>query len=380
MDLPFTHTIYAWLGPRFAGWVEALLVALMIVILAAVVHRIGRVMLLRVVRFSMVLKAVVDRIDRPMRWVLPLLGLQLLWQSVDDTLMAIAAVRHVNALLLLAALTWLGSQAVSGIADGVIAAHPWDVADNLSARRVQTQARVISRTVIFVVLLVGLATMLMTFPGVRQVGASLLASAGVAGLVAGIAARPVISNLIAGMQIALAQPIRIDDVLIVQGEWGRVEEITGTYVVLRIWDERRLIIPLNFFMENPFQNWTRSSAEIMGSVFVWVDYRMPLQPLREEAQRICEASPQQWDGRVCILQVVEAGERAVQLRILVTSPRSDLNWDLRCAVREGLVNLMQRDYPEYLPLTRNQLRDGESATHDPRTPAGASAVPATPPV
>jgi small-conductance mechanosensitive channel len=207
--------------------------------------------------------------------------------------------------------------------------------------------------------------MLMTFPGARQFGASLLASAGVVGLVAGIAARPIFSNLIAGLQIALAQPIRMDDVLIVQGEWGRVEEITGTYVVLRIWDDRRLIIPLQWFIENPFQNWTRNSASITGTVFLWVDYRMPMEPLRAEALRACEASPD-WDGRLCKLQVVEAGKKAIQLRLLLTSASSGHNWDLRCSVREALVDFMQRDYPQYLPITRAELNSSQPDSQPPR--------------
>ena len=237
---------------------------------------------------------------------------------------------------------------------GIIAQHPVDVEDNLNARRVQTQTRLLSRIVIFMVLVAGLSLMLMTFPGAKQVGASLLASAGVIGIVAGIAARPVFSNLIAGLQLALAQPMRIDDVLIIQGEWGRVEEITGTYVVLKIWDERRMIIPLQWFIENPFQNWTRNDAQIIGTVFVWVDYRMPLQALREAAQRACEAAFE-WDKRLCLLQVVEAGERSMQLRVLVTSTNSSLNWDLRCKVREALVDFMQRDYPQYLPFMRAEV-------------------------
>ena len=185
----------------------------------------------------------------------------------------------------------------------------------------------------------------------RQIGASLLASAGVAGLVAGIAARPVLGNLIAGLQIALSQPIRLDDVVVIQGEWGRIEEITGTYVSVRLWDQRRLIVPLQWFIENPFTNWTRNSSQIIGTVFLYVDYRMPLAPLREELARIVEHAPE-WDGRVQVLQVTDATERAMQLRVLVSSLDSGLNWDLRCRVREGLLDFMQQHYPQYLPRAR----------------------------
>jgi small-conductance mechanosensitive channel len=186
------------------------------------------------------------------------------------------------------------------------------------------------------------------------------------------------SNMIAGLQLALAQPIRLDDVLILKGEWGRVEEITATYVVLKIWDERRLIIPLNWFMENTFENWTRHSAQIMGTVLLWVDYRMPLAPLREEAQRVCEAAAE-WDKRLCQLQVVEAGQSSVQLRVLVTSADASLNWDLRCKVREALVDFMQRDYPQHLPLMRAELAASPS-TFASDFPQGLLPAQATPPL
>jgi hypothetical protein len=214
------------------------------------------------------------------------------------------------------------------------------------------------------VILAGSAAVLMTIPGVRQFGASLLASAGLAGLALGIAAKPVLSNLIAGLQIAMAQPIRLDDVVIVKGEWGRIEEITGTYVVVRIWDERRLIVPLNYFIENPFENWTRRTAELIGTVFLWVDYRLPMAPARTELERLCREAPE-WDGRVCVLQVVDANEHAMQLRALVSAPDSSRAWDLRCRIREGLIAFVQREYPDYLPTTRvrwqREHEDGAAA-------------------
>ena len=213
------------------------------------------------------------------------------------------------------------------------------------------------------VVMAGLAMVLMTFPGARQVGASLLASAGVVGLVAGIAARPVFSNMIAGLQIALAQPFRIDDVLIIEGEWGRVEEITGTYVVLKIWDERRLIIPLQWFIEHPFQNWTRTSSEILGTVFLYADYALPLEPLRAEFQRVLETAPE-WDQRVSVLQLTDVTERTIQIRVLVSARSSGLAFDLRCRVREALVTFIQREYPDCLPQVR--------APQQPASPAAAS--------
>ncbi|MGH8152791.1 MAG: mechanosensitive ion channel family protein, partial [Rhodanobacteraceae bacterium] len=227
------------------------------------------------------------------------------------------AARHGITVALLAALTWLAIRAVSGIEQAIDERHPSNVADNLQARRVQTQTRVLARSIMILIGVLGLATILMTFPNVRAFGASMLASAGVAGLVIGLAAKPVLGNLLAGLQIALAQPIRLDDVVVIQGHWGRVEEINGTYVVVKIWNERRLVIPLQWLIENPFENWTRTSSQIMGIVYLWVDYGLPLAPLRAEFERVVRAAPE-WDQRVMVLQVTDADEHAMQLRMLVT--------------------------------------------------------------
>jgi small-conductance mechanosensitive channel len=202
---------------------------------------------------------------------------------------------------------------------------------------------------------VGIALMLMTIPAIRQVGTSLLASAGLAGLVAGLAARPVLSNLVAGIQIALTQPIRIDDVVIVEGEWGRIEEITATYVVVRIWDDRRLVTPLSYFIEHPFENWTRSSTELLAPVALWTDYDAPLEEIRRELSRICRASPN-WDGRVCQLDVVDANERAIQLRALVSASDAGRAWILRCHVREELLRYLCTHHPQSIPRIRADVR------------------------
>ena len=208
-------------------------------------------------------------IDKPSLCVLVILALEAVWLEAPDTLTVHHAVlRDAVAVALIGALTWLSVRSAAAIGEAIVQAHPLDTADNLQARRIHTQARVLARSVMFVIVIVGVGGALMTFPNVRQIGASLLASAGVAGLVAGIAARPVLGNLIAGLQIALSQPIRLDDVVVIQGEWGRIEEITGTYVSVRLWDQRRLIVPLQWFIENPFSNWTRSSSQIIGTVFL----------------------------------------------------------------------------------------------------------------
>lgn len=332
-------------------WTAAALAGAVGVALALVLHRLGGAVLRRATRQSVLLAAMVKACERPASAVLPLLALQAVWQASPNDLRFIDSVRHVNGLLLIAALTWLALAVIGGLADGVIARHPVDVEDNLQARRIQTQAKVLARSAMVIVLIAGTAMALMTFPGARQLGASLLASAGVIGIVAGIAARPVFSNLIAGLQLALAQPIRLDDVLIVQGEWGRVEEITGTYVVMKIWDERRLVIPLQWFIENPFQNWTRTSAQIHQAVYLFVDFATPLEPLRAELQRIVEAAPE-WDGRTAQLKVTDATEKAMKLRALVSARAAGPAFDLGCKVREGLFAFMAREYPQYLPVVR----------------------------
>ena len=356
----FSFTAYAW--------PETLLAAAIVVIVSLLVLLAVHAVLVRVTRTNLTLSAMLRRGAWPARWALPLLATQLVWHAAPDDLPAINRVQHANGVLLIAVFTWMCIAAIRGVAEGVIATHPFDNGtDNLRARRINTQAKVIARTVMVLVLIAGASMILMTFPGARQIGASLLASAGVAGLVVGIAARPLFSNLIAGLQIAIAQPLRIDDVLIVKGEWGRVEEITGTYVVLRIWDQRRLIIPLQWFIENPFENWTRASAEIIGTVFLRVDFRMPLEPLRTEARRLCESS-KDWDGRLCLLQVTDVGEHSMELRILVTATDSGRAFDLRCHVREGLIGLMQREYAAFLPVWRGEVSGLERAAG---MPAGA---------
>ncbi|WP_341249182.1 mechanosensitive ion channel family protein [Cupriavidus pauculus] len=338
-------------------WFGTAMGAVAAILLGLLVHRLGSLLLLRMTRHTPVLHAIVAKSRVAATAVVPLMLLQTTWQAAPDDLRWIDSIRHLNGLLLIVATTWLIVRIIAGFAQGILDQHPVDVADNISARRIHTQTRVISRIAMTLVVVMGTAMLLMTFPGARQVGASLLASAGVVGLIAGFAAKPVFSNMIAGLQLALTQPLRLDDVLIVEGEWGRVEEITSTYVVLKIWDERRLIIPLQYFIEKPFQNWTRNSAQIMGAVFFHVDYGMPLAPLREALTRIVKERPE-WDGRFFNLVVSDTTEKTMQLRVLCTAASSGLAWDLRCAIREALIDFMQREYPQFLPRLRIE---GESA-------------------
>ena len=341
-------------------WAATALIALVAVVAAMVLHRVARVLLRRVMHGSLMLQAMLAATERVGSAVLPLVALNLVWQAAPEDLPFIGGVRHLTGLLLIGSLTWWLMAFIAGFVAGVIARHPSTVEDNLGARRIQTQTKVLGRSAMVVVLIAGTAMALMTFPGARQVGASLLASAGVLGIVAGLAARPVFSNLIAGLQIALAQPIRLDDVLIVQGEWGRVEEITGTYVVIKIWDERRLIIPLQWFIENPFENWTRTGSQILGSVFLYLDYTAPMEVIRTEAKKIAEAAPE-WDRRVFGVQVTDAGERAMQVRILVSAHNAGAAFDLRCKIREGVLAVLARKYPECLPKVRGEGEAGRRA-------------------
>lgn len=341
-------------------WLATALIALAAVFGAMVVHRLLRAVLRRVTRGSLLLQSMLTATERAGSAGLPLMALMVVWQAAPNDLSFIGIVRHVTGLLVIGTLTWWVISFINGFAEGVIARHPSTVADNLNARRIQTQTKVLSRSAMVVVLIAGVAMALMTFPGARQVGASLLASAGVLGIVGGLAARPVFSNLIAGLQIALAQPIRLDDVLIVKGEWGRVEEITGTYVVLKIWDERRLIIPLQWFIENPFENWTRTGSQILGTAFLYLDYSAPLDAIRAEAKRITDEAPE-WDKRVFGVQVTDTSERTMQVRILVSAANSGAAFDLRCKLREGLLAFLAREYPECLPKVRGDEGAGMRA-------------------
>ena len=287
--------------------------------------------------------------------------LQVILRTAPDTLPGISLARHVSALFLTAALTWFGVRCVAAIADAVLELNPVSDRNNLEARRIHTHARVMARSIMIIVIVTGSGAALMTLPLLRQVGTSLLASAGVAGIVIGFAAKPVLSNLLAGLQIAITQPIRLDDVVIVENEWGWIEEITATYVVVRIWDQRRLVMPLQWFIENPFQNWTRSNSEILGTVLLWLDYRMPVDLIRQEAERLCRESPE-WDGRVCVTHVVEAGAQSKQVRVLVSAADAGMAWDLRCKLREQLIDFIQKDYPEYLPRIRAEVSENRAAS------------------
>ncbi|HWR15065.1 MAG TPA: mechanosensitive ion channel domain-containing protein [Terriglobales bacterium] len=293
--------------------------------------------------------------EKPARAIFPLLTLLSVSPGLGLSDVGAAHFRHAVGLGLIASTGWLLVSLLRVFEDVLGVRYRIDVEDNLRARRVQTQVSVLQRIVTVVIVIITLSVMLMTFPSVRQVGQSLFASAGIAALVAGLAARSTFSSLIAGLQIALTEPIRLDDVVIVEGEWGRVEKITTTYVVVRIWDERRMVVPLSKFIEEPFQNWTMTGANLLGTVFLYVDYSVPVDAVREELHRILEGSPL-WDRRAWALQVTDATERTLQLRALMSAANSGTAFDLRCLVREKLIAFLQANYPESLPRTRAEIQ------------------------
>lgn len=259
-------------------------------------------------------------------------------------------VEHFVTVITIAAIAW-GLIGATTVATTLIVSHySLETDDNLRGRSVETRVNILSRVGVVIIIMVAIAAALMTFPSVRAIGTTLLASAGLAGIAAGVSARPILENLIAGVQIAFTQPIRLDDAVIVENEFGRIEQITATYVVIRCWDMRRLIVPLTYFINTPFQNWTRHTADLIGTVMMYASYNLPVDELRNELMAYIKTNPK-WDGQVVALQVVDTTENNMQLRILVSAKNAPTTWDLRCEVREHLISYVQKMYPQGLPAT-----------------------------
>ncbi len=279
---------------------------------------------------------------------------------------------RIGDILFIMAIAWGLITAIRATRDRLLAKADLTLADNLEIRKIHTQYNILVRIAVFTIILIATAVTLMTFEEVRSIGISLFASAGVAGLILGLAAQKALGTILAGLQIALTQPIRIDDVVIVENEWGWIEEIHLTYVVVRIWDLRRLIVPSTYFLDQSFQNWTRTSAEILGTVFIYTDYTMPIAPLRDELTRLLESNPM-WDRKVNVLQVTDAREYTLEIRALMSASSSPRAWDLRVHVREKLIEFIQREYPQCLPKTRVDVSPSshqEPATAPPNNKAG----------
>lgn len=269
-----------------------------------------------------------------------------------------AALEYALDAVAILAVTWLFVRAAHAVEDVIFARADTSVSDNLEARVIRTRVVLLRQMTTAAVTVIGLGMVLLLHPGFRALGTGLLASAGIAGIVIGIAAQGPIRNLLAGVQVALTQPFRVQDVVIVENEWGQIEEITLTYVVVRIWDQRRLVVPIGYFLEKPFQNWTRTSADILGTALVHVDYTAPVPAIRAKVAEIAAASPH-WDGRVCGLQVTDLKERTMELRALVSAADASAAWDLRCEVREKLIGFLQAEHPECLPRARATI-DGQA--------------------
>jgi small-conductance mechanosensitive channel len=293
-------------------------------------------------------------IGRSLRILLPILGVIFALPLLDLPDRYGRLVSKGTSILLIIALALIAFQAVRTLERALLLRFDIHAPDNLQARKVHTQVQVIGRAIDVVICLLALASILMLFSEVRHVGTSLLASAGIVSIVAGVAAQKPLANVLAGFQIALAQPVRVDDVVIVEGEWGRIEEITLTYVVVHVWDDRRLVLPLSYFIEKPFQNWTRTSSELLGSVFVWVDYTFPVEEGRAALKEIIDASPR-WDKRFWNLQVTDADARTMQLRVLATAANASQAFDLRCEIREKFIAHIQKHHPQSLPRVRANL-------------------------
>jgi len=297
-------------------------------------------------------EALLARLSGPLRLLLPVL----LVQAVLPALPTVAGGLLQGSLyvVLVAAVAWLAASLLYAAEDAVAQHYTTDTPDNLKARKVVTQVRILRRIATAVVVVLAAGIMLLQYDPVRQLGTGLLASAGIVGIVVGIAAQRTLGDLFTGIQIALTQPIRVDDVVIAEGDFGWIEEITLTYVVVRVWDRRRIVLPITHFVEKPFQNWTRTSADLIGTVFLYLDYSVPMDDLREELQRIVEAS-EHWDEDVVGLQMTDASERTVTLRVLASAKDAPTLWNLRCEIREKLVAHIREEYPDALPALRTRL-------------------------
>jgi small-conductance mechanosensitive channel len=346
----------AYLLQQWSRWLWPASVLAASIILALIVHQVLFLLGKKVTKRTggIVGSSLVRHAEGPTRWILPLLAVVLALPALPVRSDLVRALRHVVGLGVIASVAWVIILLTEVFSDALFARYTLDISDNLTARRIRTQTMVLRRIFNVVVIVVTAGLMLMTFPAIRELGTSLLASAGIAGLVVGMAMKSTFSNLIAGLQVALTAPIRIEDVVIIEGEFGWIEEILTTYVVVRTWDLRRLVVPLSYFIEHVFQNWTRQTADLLAYVYVYCDYTVPVEELRQEFRRIVESTPL-WDKKVCGLQVTDASEHTLQIRALTSASDSSKAWDLRCYVREKLIRFLQEKYPESLPKTRAEV-------------------------
>lgn len=349
----------SWLFPLWAINLAGLLAA---IFLALAVHGAVFRFLTRIVAGrDLFWRSLVARTHGPTRLFLVMVALSLVQTALPLSDGQTRVLVHLLILAFITLIAWMARIAVNIWTTVYLRRFKLDAEDNLLARKHVTQSNILRRVVNTLIIVLAISAALTSFEGVRQYGLSLLASAGAAGIVVGLALQPVLKNLFAGIQLAITQPIRIDDALFVEGEWGNVEEITSTYVVIRIWDWRRLVLPLSYFIEKPFQNWTREGAALIGTVMIYLDYTVPVEALRRKVDEIARASPL-WDGKVVNVQVTDFKESSMEIRILVSASTSGRTFDLRCDVREKLVAYLQSEYPQSLPQMRMKLENiGRSA-------------------
>ncbi|MFC7607685.1 mechanosensitive ion channel family protein [Teichococcus aestuarii] len=337
------------------NWAVSLAVLAVAALTARLVHRLVFRLLTRLVQErDLFLRSLVSRTAGPVRLGLAVFALSIAAGIAPLTAQQAGILRHVLLVCFIGLVGWVMLTALRIWTTVYLRRFKLDAEDNLLARKHATQSRILQRVAASLIVVVTAAAALMTFDGVRQYGVSLLASAGAAGLVVGLALQPVLKNLIAGIQLAITQPIRLEDAVIVEGEWGNIEEISSTYVVVRLWDWRRMVLPLAYFIEQPFQNWTREGAALIGTVMMYVDHTAPVPAMRAKLEEVARAS-RLWDGRVVSLQVTDFKQGTMEVRLLVSASNAGRAFDLRCEVREKMIGWLQAEHPHALPRQRAEI-------------------------
>jgi len=357
------------------AWTVSLIVLAVCTMAALSLHRVLFRFATRVVSDrDLFWRSLVQRTEGPIRLALVIFGLAFGISVSPLTLAQADLIRHLLLVCFIALLGWVALTVLHIWTTIYLRRFKLDSEDNLLARKHATQSRILRRVAAILIVMVTTASALMTFEGVRQYGVSLLASAGAAGIVLGLALQPLLKNLVAGIQLAVTQPIRLEDAVIVEGEWGNVEEINATYVVVRLWDWRRMVLPLSYFIEKPFQNWTRESSTLIGTAFLHVDYTAPVEVMRRKLQDIAAASPL-WDRRVVNMQVTDLRSATMEIRMLVSASNAGRTFDLRCEVREKMITFLQAEYPHALPRGRAEVEGkGEVGRADTQQRAGGGEV------
>jgi small-conductance mechanosensitive channel len=317
--------------------------------------------------------SILQRLGKPLTFFLPLLILKIAMPLMSMAEKAYDFIDKTITVLLIISIANILINTIKVCEDFVFYRYDIKNKDNLQERKIRTQLQFVRNLGITFIVLLAVCAILLSFDKLRSIGTGLLTGVGVGGIIIGFAAQKSLGNLLAGLQIAFTQPIRIDDAVVVEGEWGKVEEITLTYVVVRIWDQRRLILPINYFIEKPFQNWTRTSSEILGTVSLFLDYTAPIEELRNEFNSLLEKTDL-WDKRVSVVQVVNATERTIEVRFLVSAASSGIAFDLRCYLRENLIRFVRTKHPYALPKSRTAFDEEPSENgHDNRRSVSAAA-------